>query len=538
MTFIHYLSKNCPANCTCVYTFLNQTVSACKRHIPSYNLSRAIFFAFLLLANSLNADQAKDESPNETASFSELSRTSHSTFVNGKEIAYEAICGNLKISSDSEKVKGALFFTAYCKKPTKTQNKKRPICFCFNGGPGSSSVWLHMGFGPKKPVLNTTTYTKPPSTYEHNPYTLLDQTDLVFIDPISTGFSKTPEGVNPKQFHGIEEDIDSFADFIRIFITKFDRWDSPKFLLGESYGTIRAVGLAEKLHSTHFIDLNGVILISMCLDFQAYDFGNGNDLPNSLTLPTYTATAWYHNRLKPELQSIPLPELLKEVEHFALNDYATALLLGNTQDEKQRLSVLKRLSEYTSLDPSYLNASSLRIVTGAFFKELFRKDHKIVGRFDSRYVGVEQHPLEEMSHTDPSFDAIVGPFTASFHHYLSRELKITDLAPYKVLNSDTIFPWNFSINRLPAGLGYVYTSGKLSSAIEKNPSLKVFVASGRYDLATPYFAADYTISHLKLTPELMKNVSNHYYDSGHMIYLDPISHAKMKRDLDSFIEEN
>lgn len=491
----------------------------------------------LILLCTLVCPLAADEPPSKPAApaFSEISKTSHKMSVNGSSIEYDAIAGTLLISDDNDKESASLYFTAYFKKGPQNDLTRRPISFCFNGGPGSSSLWLHMGFGPKTPILANATYTKPPSTYENNPYTMLEQTDLVFIDPVSTGFSTVCEGSSPKQFHGIDEDVDSFADFIRLFLTEFKRWESPKYIVGESYGTIRAVGLAEKLHGSHFIDVNGLILISMCLNFQAYDFGNGNDLPHVLVLPSYAATAWYHKRLKPELQQKTLPDLLREVEQFALNEYAAALILGSNLDENRFSAIVKKLSDYTSLDADYLRASCLRIVNAAFFKELFRKEHKVVGRFDSRYVGFERNPLEEMSHTDPSFDAIVGPFTASFHQYLAKELKVEKLSPYLVLNSDGVFPWNFSINRITAGLGYVYMSGKLASAIEKNPSLKVFIANGYYDLATPYFASDYTVSHLKLSPSLMKNVKSYYYDAGHMMYVDTRAHAKMKSDLAAFM---
>ena len=472
----------------------------------------------------------------DASKFTELAKTSHTLSLDNATIQYDAVAGSLKICSDTDKENASLYFTAYFKNSPETDTSKRPISFCFNGGPGSSSLWLHMGFGPKSPILATTSYTKPPSTYENNPYTLLQETDLVFIDPVSTGFSTVAEGQSPKHFHGINEDIDSFADFVRLFLTEFKRWGSPKYLIGESYGTIRAVGLAEKLHSSHFIDLNGIVLISMCLNFQAYDFGNGNDLPHALVLPSYAATAWYHKRLKPEFQQMSLKELLKEVEQFALGEYATALIVGENIKEADLAQTLKKLSDYTGLDPDYLKASFLRIENRAFFKELFRKDHKVVGRFDSRYVGFERNPLEEISHTDPSFDAFVGPFTSSFHQYLSQELKVEKTSPYRVLNSEAVFPWNFGVNYITAGLGYVHMSGKLVSAIEKNPSLKVFIANGYYDLATPYFAADYTVSHLKLSPTLRKNVESHYYEAGHMMYVDKQEHEKMKNDLEAFFK--
>src|ERR1700733_7958885 len=228
--------------------------------------------------------------------------------------------------------------------------------------------------GPKMAIINDTTYTAPPSTYQNNPYSLLPDVDLVFIDPMSTGFSKAASGATAKQFHGIEEDAERFAAFIRLFLTQFKRRDSPRYIVGESYGTIRAVALAEMLHDSYFIDLNGIVLVSMCLDFQAYDFGNGNDLPPVLILPSYTATAWYHKKLLPQLQNKPLNDVLKEVEEFALGEYASALLLGNLLDEKKRAHIVDKLALYTGLDPEYLKASRLRIINGAFFKELLRKN--------------------------------------------------------------------------------------------------------------------------------------------------------------------
>jgi carboxypeptidase C (cathepsin A) len=495
---------------------------------------------FLLIARIHGfADETKKESE-KCPIFVEQSRTSHTQPMGQNTVTYEAIAGNLHISADDgDRQTASLFFTAYIKKDEKTQASKRPIAFCFNGGPGSSSIWLHMGLlGPKKAIINDTTYTTPPSTYQNNPYTLLADTDLVFIDPVSTGFSTTVNGANSKQFHGIEEDAESFAQFIRLFLTQFKRWESPRFLVGESYGTIRAVGLAELLHDSYFIDLNGIVLVSMCLDFQAYDFGNGNDLPHILILPSYTATAWYHKRLKAELQNKPLRELLKEVEEFALGEYASALLLGNSLDEKKLATIVEKLALYTGLDSEYLKASRLRIINGAFFKEFLRKNNKIVGRFDSRYVGFDHNPLQEMSNVDPSFDAIVSPFTSAFQQYLYKDLHLEKLDHYRVLNADAVFPWNFSINRIPAGLGYVYMSGKLATAIEKNPSLQIFIANGIYDLATPYFASDYTMSHLNIAPRLLKNVKQYYYEAGHMMYLDPVSHAKMKEDLSLFIKNS
>jgi len=489
----------------------------------------------LLNAETQTASQTYAK-PDDRA-FSALSRTNQTFSVEGKTISYEAIGGTLNLTDEDTEL-ASLFFTAYLKNDTDENRVKRPLSFCFNGGPGSSSIWLHMGLlGPKMALCDDPNFTKPPSTYANNPFSLLDVCDLVFIDPVSTGFSKSAKMQSPRSFHGIEQDIAAFAEFIRLFLTYFHRWDSPRFLIGESYGTIRAVGLAEKMHENYFIDFNGLVLISLCLDFQAYDFGNGNDLPHILVLPSYTATAWYHKRLKHELQNKPLDQLLDEVEHFALHEYATALILGNLLEEKKRQEVLKKLSEYTGLNVEYLNASRLRIINGSFFKELLRKEGKVISRFDGRYLGFDHNPLEEMTTADACYDAIVGPFTSAFQQYMWKDLKIERVSPYKVIGTEDVCIWDFSVDKMPAGLGYVHMSEKLSTAIEKNPYMKVFVANGYYDLATPYFASDYTLSHLNLCNKLQKNIQSHYYMGGHMMYLDQNIHAEMKKDLKAFIAE-
>lgn len=464
-------------------------------------------------------------------------RAFHSIFVENKKLDYESIAGSLEINDDKEKPQATLFFTAYFKKEAKKNSPPRPIIFCFNGGPGSSSVWLHMGLlGPKKVILNDCEITSPPSTYETNPYTLLDSADLVFIDPVSTGFSKANSGINPKQFHGIEEDIECFSEFIRLFLTCYQRWDSPRFILGESYGTIRAVGLAKHLQDASFIDLNGIILLSPCLDFQSYDLDNGNDLPYILHLPSYAATAWYHKKLSPELQAKPLQNLLAEVQNFALQDYSIALLLGNRLDEEKKEKMISRLSQYTGLEPRYIQDASLRITNHLFFKELLKNESKIIGRFDGRYVGFDHLSSDSENLRDPSLDAITGPFTSAFQQYLAKELAVTRTDPYRVLNSDAVFPWNFSYGKIPAGLGYVRTSPSLSRLMEKSPNLKVFIAGGYYDMATPYFAAEHMIATLEANPSLLKNITMAYYEAGHMMYLHEPSLAKMKEDLREFMK--
>lgn len=495
-----------------------------------------ILYVLVLCSSILYSDEAAQPVKEDLIrDVQEIARSEHSLKLNGSNFDYTSICGMLPISVE-DKTKASMYFTAYIKKEVQAVPNKRPLIFCFNGGPGSSSVWLHMGLlGPKKVMVNDATFTKPPSSYNDNPYTLLDSADLIFIDPVSTGFSKTMPGVDPKPFHSVEGDADSFGEFIRLFLTHYHRWQSPKYLMGESYGTIRAISLANYLHDVSFIDINGIILVSMCLDFQAYDYGYGNDLPYILSLPTYAACAWYHKKLPAHLLREPLHKFLAEVERFALHEYATGLLLGDALDEDRQLDIVERLSLYTGLSKKFIQKNHLRIISTNFYQELLKNESKVIGRFDGRYVAFDTTHLEEAFVPDPSFDTITGPFTSSFQQYLYENLKVDRTDPYYILNANAVFPWNFSVDRIPAGLGYIYMSGKLRGLIEKNPSLKVMVLSGIYDLATPYFAADYTLKHLKLNPALRSNIQIHRYEAGHMMYLNPSAHAKIKCDLIHFL---
>jgi carboxypeptidase C (cathepsin A) len=275
----------------------------------------------------------------------------------------------------------------------------------------------------------------------------------------------------------------------------------------------------------------------MCLDFQAYDFEGGNDLPYILNLPTYAACAWYHKKLPDDLQEMPLAKLLKEVEHFALHEYATALLLGDMLSSEEHQQIVHRLANYTGLKKDFIKASHLRILSNNFYHELLKQDSKIIGRFDGRYVAFDTTYIEEPHQVpDPSFEAITGPFTSAFQQYLYEQLKVDKTSPYYILNPN-VFPWNFSVDRQAAGLGYIYMSGKLRSLIEKNPALNVLVLSGIYDLATPYFASNYTLNHLKLNPSLRKNVEIKTYEAGHMMYLNPKAHKDIKTDLVRYLDK-
>ncbi len=498
----------------------------------------AIFLLFLVSYSTIYSEEESVPKKEITYEVKEIAKTEHTLKMGTSSITYEAICGMLPINSGEGKEEASLYFTAYIKKEPKEAASKRPLFFCFNGGPGSSSVWLHMGLlGPKKVRVNDAAFTKPPATYEDNPYTFIDMADLVFIDPVSTGFSKSMPGVDAKQFHSVEGDVACFSEFIRLFLTQYHRWQSPKYLVGESYGTIRAVNLANHLHDALFIDVNGIVLVSMCLDFQGYDFGNGNDLPYILSLPTYAACAWYHKKLHADLQSKSIHELLAEVEKFALHEYATALLLGNLLDSEKQQRVIDRLASYTGLPKELIRASHMRVMSNNFYHELLKKESKVIGRFDGRYAAFDNTYLEDpMFVPDPSFESITAPFTSSFNQYLYQELRVKKDDPYYILNGSAVFPWNFSLDRSPAGRGYLYTSGKLRSALELNPSMNVFVLSGVYDLATPYFAANYSLNHLNLNPSLQNNIQVKTYEAGHMMYLNPKAHSQIKSDLVHFLK--
>jgi len=459
----------------------------------------------------------------------------HTLSLNNKNLSYESVTGTLTLKGDDGKERANIFFTAYFLKGVAPD--ARPISFCFNGGPGSASLWLHMGvLGPKKVVLQDAVYNAPPGRYEDNPYTLLESSDLVFIDPVSTGFSLPVEGVDAKQFHGVEEDIASVAEFIRHFVTKFDRWGSPKFLIGESYGTIRAAGLADKLYEKYYMNINGLALVSACLDLQAMAFDPTNDLGYVLTLPSLAAAAQYQKKLAPELQAKKLQELLAEVEEFAIGEYASALLMGDTLPEAKKQEIALKLAKFTGLSPEHIIQSALRIRCYRYYKELLRNENKLIGWFDARFTGYDQNQLSEFASYDPSLSAVAGNFASAYLHYVNQELDWKKERPYYVINP-SVNPWNWGYTGLPAGMGYLNLTEQLKSAIIKNPTLSVFIASGYYDLVIPYFSTDYTVDHLQLPPALQNNVQRHYYEAGHMMYVHPPSLVQMKKDLSEFIQK-
>lgn len=463
--------------------------------------------------------------------------TQHSVTVGGKTIKYTATAGYLQLPDYDGKPKADVFFVSYtAEAPEGGWTKPRPITYAFNGGPGSSSVWLHLGaLGPRR-VKYTDPKEKPgeparpdpPYSLVDNEFSWLDLTDLVFIDPVSTGYSRPVEGENAHQFHGLREDIQWVGDFIRLWTTRNKRWESPKYLAGESYGTTRAAGLSGYLQDTHGMYLSGIVLISPVLNFQTLEFDTGNDTPNWLFLPTYTATAWYHKKLPADLQR-DLDKTLKEVEAWASTDYLVALAKGDALSDKERDDVITKLSRYTGLSREFVREAGLRIDEPRFTKELLRDKDKSVGRLDSRYTGIDRTGVSSGTDYDPSYAAIQGPFTATLNSYVRGELNYENDRAYEILTG-RVHPWSYA----SAQNQYADVGDTLRGAMSKNPALRVLVCSGHYDLATPYYAATYTIRHLGLDPSLRNHITQTTYEAGHMMYIRHDDLAKLKSDVAAF----
>ncbi|MCP5099130.1 MAG: peptidase S10 [Chloroflexi bacterium] len=468
-----------------------------------------------------------------------LVETKHSVTINGEKINYTVTTGTIVFKEESEKdgkaegekAKAEFFFVAYTRDDVDDVTE-RPLTFSFNGGPGSSSIWMHLGvLGPRRILTDEKgNLLQPPYRLIENEYSILDKTDLVFIDPISTGYSRAVEGEKAKQFHGFKKDIESVGDFIRLYATRYGRWTSPKFLIGESYGTTRASGLSGYLQQRHGMYLNGVMLISVVLNFQTIRFPIGNDLPYILYLPTQTATAWYHNKLDDELQA-DLYKTLDEVKAFAMSEYTLALMQGAALPADEKAKIEEKLARYTGVSLDYVKRCNIRLQYFRFCKELLRDQNRTVGRLDSRFLGIDRDAAGEHFEYDPSYAVIQGPYTATFNDYIRRDLGYEVDLPYETLNMK-VWPWNYETHQNE----FVNVAETLRKAMTTNPFLKVFVANGYYDLATPFLATEYTFNHMDLDPTLQDNISMHYYEAGHMMYAHLPSLAKLKADLDGFIE--
>jgi carboxypeptidase C (cathepsin A) len=493
------------------------------------NHFRLFLTVCLLTASCLWAEQPKKE---ESASSKnacpipseEMVETVHEAVIDGQKIAYKAVAGNLLIKDNNCNPKASIFFISYTKEGVENK-AERPITFCFNGGPGSSSVWLHLGtFGPKRVKLTDQGEAVFPYQLMENEYSILDLTDLVFIDPVSTGYSHAIPHEEAKNFHGLEEDIKAVSEFVRLYITRFNRWESPKFLAGESYGTTRAVGVAGYLQ-TNYIPINGLVLVSSVLNFQTIDCCVGNDLPYLLFVPSYTAAAWYHKKLSPELQN-NFYEALRLSKEFVNREYVHALFQGDLLTPQERKRIISKLAYFTGLSPDYIEKSDLRIDNLKFGQELLRDQKIAIGRFDGRLSGFEIDPLSEYLGYDPSFSAISGAFTAAMNQYLRNDLRYERDVSYKILTN--VQPWNYGGG---ADNQYVNVATTLRETMIKNPHLTVFVANGYFDLATPFFATEYTFNHLGFHPNLLKRVKMDYYEAGHTMYIHYPSLVKLKEDL-------
>ena len=443
------------------------------------------------------------------------------------EVAYDAKDGARK----ADKARATFFFTAYTLKDV-ARPEQRPLTFSFNGGPGSSSVWLHLGIlGPQR-VATDEMGRPPPPPYAlvDNEHTLLTESDLVFIDPVGTGHSRMAEGEKVAEFHDYQRDLDSVGEFIRLYLARHGRWGSPKYLIGESYGTTRAAGLSLHLQDRHDVFLNGVMLVSLAIDLQTLMFDHGNELPYALFLPTFAATAWYHQALAPELQAQPLAAVVAAAEAFANTGYTLALMQGSRLPAAQREQVAAEVARFSGLSTDYVLKCDLRPTDARFPKELLRQRGRTVGRLDSRFLGLDRDDAGENAETDPLLATMIGAYAVGINRVLKDKLKFDSDAPY-VVHAPIWDKWGWKDF---AGK-YVNVGASLRRAMHANPHMRVYVASGYYDLGTPHAAGDYTLSHLGLHESLHKNIRASYFEAGHMMYIHPPSLVRMAAELREFV---
>jgi carboxypeptidase C (cathepsin A) len=507
--------------------------------------SHQYFFAILAIVLNFNLLPAAD-APAQTqpaaketpAPEEKVVETDHEITLNGNRISYRALAGDIQLKDDKQAAKANIFYIAYLAQ--KIDAAKRPLTFVFNGGPGSSSVWLHMGaFGPKRLKVDEDGRPgAPPYTGVTNENSLLDQTDLVFIDPVSTGFSRPAPGKEAKEFHEVAADVESIGEFIRIFLARHQRFGSPLFIAGESYGTIRAAGLVDYLQRRYSIPFNGVILISAAIDMTIFLNQTGNNLPYILTLPAFTEAAWFYKKLPSDLQA-DRDQAVRESEDFAINVYSLALLKGSAISSDERKSIAANLARFTGLPEDFILLNNLRVDNFTFCQKLLEKERRVIGLLDSRYSGYPNFmPAESFAAGynymlyDPSAGTVDTAFHTTFQQYLQQELKYKTEQNYEVLDQPVARNWNYEsvTNR------YLNTADNLRAAMTENPYLKVFFATGYFDLVTTTAGTEYIIRHLGIEPELEKNITKSFYDSGHMMYMHYPSLVRLKQDLSKFYD--
>ena len=456
--------------------------------------------------------------------------THHSVRVGGKQLNYSVATGFMPLKNNATgETEAHIFYIAYT---LDNSPAGRPLMFSFNGGPGSASVWLHLGaLGPRRiKMLDDGMMPPPPLEMEDNQATWLTDTDIVFIDPVGTGYSRAARPELASKYFGLDGDIASVGEFIRLYLGRSSRWMSPLFQVGESYGTTRASGLSNWLFD-HGIALNGIVLISTVMNFQTLRFANNNDLPFVLMLPSYATTAWYHKKLSPEMQSKSVAQVAKEAEDFAMNEYMPAMMRIDHLTPAEHQLLLDKFSSFTGLSKDYIEQNNFHVELDKFNKELLRTERRTTGRLDSRFEGIERDAGGSSTSGDPSIFAIRPPYTAAFNTYVREELGYRSDVEYYILGGGITSPWNFGENN-----GYADTSIRMKDAMAKNPYMKIMIAQGYYDMATPFFAAEYTVSAMNLDPSLRKNIGFKYYEAGHMMYIDVRSLRKLHEDAAAFIE--
>ncbi|SFB63805.1 Carboxypeptidase C (cathepsin A) [Amycolatopsis marina] len=477
--------------------------------------------------------EADDSKPEPT---DDLVTTKHTMTVKRRKLAYTAQTGRIVLRKevvtdgkfDGHLPKAEVFLTAYTLDGAEPGS--RPVTFAFNGGPGASSIWLHLGvLGPRRVVSGDVDSPEPPPYgLADNPDTLLAHSDLVFIDPVSTGYSRAAAGEKPKDYHGFTPDIESIGEIIRLWTSRNGRWLSPKFLAGESYGTLRAAALSAHLQQRHGLYLNGLLLISSVLDLGSVFFAEGNDLPYSLYVPTYAAIAHYHGLHGDR----PLADVLAEAEGFASKDLPWALSRGARLSTEERAEAVRRLAAITGLSESYVDRVNLRIEHIRFFTELLRDRGLTVGRMDGRFTTWEPDGGREHMSDDPAISRIIGAYSAAFNHFVRAELEYENDLPYEILSMDVNRAWSYSDFEGRS----VSAVDSLSAAMRANPHLKVHVALGHYDGATPYYAAEHVLAQLEIPEELHANIESAYYPAGHMMYVHDASRVRQGKDLGAFVK--
>jgi carboxypeptidase C (cathepsin A) len=463
-----------------------------------------------------------------TAKEEKTSQTSHVVRLDGREIRYTATTGTLAIRLDDGKVAARMFFVAYTKDGEDA--KTRPVSFLYNGGPGSATVWLHMGsFAPRTVQMAADGFQPaPPFQFVDNESSLLDVTDMVYVDAIDTGYSRVAPGVNNAQFHDQEGDIRAFGEFVAEYLRAYNRWPSPKFLIGESYGTIRSAGLAQELQTRQGVELNGIVLVSSLLTYQTLSPAPDNDIAYADQIQTFAATAWYHKRLPADLQQKPIKQVVDEARTFAFGDYLLALAKGHTLDEAARTAMADKLARFTGLSSRYLLSANLRVDAARFRKELLRDKRLVVGRLDSRFTALDADAAGERQEFDPSNTALQGAYVALFQDYVKNDLKWESDLHYPT--SGNVRPWAYVQN------AYMDKTEALRQSMAKNPFLRVFVACGYYDMATLLGGSEFNFTHLAYDRQIVDRVAFGYYEAGHMIYIRPSAHKALKQDVARFIK--